>query len=108
MPGSTEPERVPIMRPSSRVNPMVVATLRPSRIAAKEQPFPRWQVTSFREFRFPFKTCSKTSLRWVTYSLALFSVDEKLALHEFRVRVNAVDEFLRAHEFIRRNAHTFG
>src|SRR5271165_219009 len=45
IPGSTEPLRVPIINPSSGVNPMVVSTLFPLRIAASEQPFPRWQLT---------------------------------------------------------------
>ena len=47
MPGSTDPLRVPIMIPSSGVNPMVVSTLLPLSIAASEQPFPRWQLTIF-------------------------------------------------------------
>ena len=41
MPGSIEPERVPIINPSSGVKPMVVSTLFPLCIAASEQPFPR-------------------------------------------------------------------
>ena len=42
--GSMSPERVPIIRPSSGVRPMVVSTDCPSRIAAMEAPLPRWQV----------------------------------------------------------------
>ena len=37
-PGSTDPQRVAMTRPSSGVNPMVVSTLRPSRTAASEAP----------------------------------------------------------------------
>ena len=43
-PGSIEPLRVPIIRPSSGVKPMVVSTLFPSRTAASEAPLPRWQM----------------------------------------------------------------
>ena len=46
------PERVPIMRPSSGVNPIVVSTLRPPSTAVIEQPFPRWQVTTFSDRKF--------------------------------------------------------
>ena len=46
-----EPERVPIMRPSSGVNPMVVSTLFPSRTAASEAPLPRWQIISLERIR---------------------------------------------------------
>ena len=44
MPGSTEPERVPIIRPSSGLKPSVVATAMPLRTAAAEQPPPKWQL----------------------------------------------------------------
>ena len=42
-----EPERVPIMIPSSGVKPIVVSMLLPPLTAASEQPLPRWQVISF-------------------------------------------------------------
>ncbi len=58
IPGSTEPERVPIMSPSSGVNPMVVSMLTPPRIAASEHPLPRWQVTSLRSERFRPSHCA--------------------------------------------------
>ena len=45
MPGSTEPDRVPIISPSSGVWPMDVSTERPSRTAVTEQPLPRWATT---------------------------------------------------------------
>ena len=45
MAGSRSPLRVPITRPSSGVKPIEVSTERPPRIAAAEQPLPRWQVT---------------------------------------------------------------
>ncbi len=48
MPGSTEPERVPIIRPVRGVNPMVVSIATPFRIAEAEQPLPRWQTTRRR------------------------------------------------------------
>ena len=44
-PGSTEPERVAITRPSSGVKPIVVSTERPSSTAHRDAPAPRWQVT---------------------------------------------------------------
>ena len=44
IPGSIEPQRVPIIRPSSGVKPMVVSTHFPSRTAAMEAPLPRWQM----------------------------------------------------------------
>ena len=49
IPGSTAPDRVPIIRPSRGVKPIVVSMLRPFRIAAIEQPLPKWQLTSFRD-----------------------------------------------------------
>ncbi len=48
--GSTEPERVPIIKPSSGVNPMLVSTLLPFRTAVTDAPFPRWQTISRDEF----------------------------------------------------------
>ena len=48
--GSMEPERVPIMMPSSGVNPMLVSTLLPSATAVTDAPFPRWQTISRSEF----------------------------------------------------------
>ena len=53
MPGSTEPERVPIISPSSGVNPMVVSMLLPPRMRASEQPLPRWQVMSLSVGEIP-------------------------------------------------------
>ena len=44
-PGSTEPERVPIARPSSGVKPIDVATDAPCQTAVTEQPLPRWATT---------------------------------------------------------------
>jgi len=44
--GSMEPERVPIMIPSSGVNPMLVSTLFPFATAVTEAPLPRWQTMS--------------------------------------------------------------
>src|SRR5438132_14346597 len=41
----------PIIRPSSGVKPIVVSTLSPSEIGAREQPLPRWQVTSLSDFK---------------------------------------------------------
>ena len=40
-----DPHRVPMARPSSAVKPMVVATLRPARMAHRLAPFPRWHTT---------------------------------------------------------------
>ena len=45
MAGSIEPQRVPMMMPSSGVRPMVVSKHLPSLTAEMEEPFPRWQVT---------------------------------------------------------------
>ena len=42
MPGSIDPARVPIIKPSSGVMPMDVATDRPPSTAVTEQPLPRW------------------------------------------------------------------
>ncbi len=39
--GSMEPERVPIISPSSGVNPMLVSTLFPFATAVTDAPFPR-------------------------------------------------------------------
>jgi hypothetical protein len=44
-PGSTDPERVAIGRPSSGLKPIVVSTERPSRTAVTEQPPPRCATT---------------------------------------------------------------
>jgi hypothetical protein len=44
-PGSTVPERVPIISPPRVVNPIVVATLRPSATAQRLAPWPRWATT---------------------------------------------------------------
>ncbi len=44
-PGSSEPERVPIGRPSTAVKPIVVATLCPPEIAHMLAPLPRWKTT---------------------------------------------------------------
>ena len=45
--GSMLPQRVPMMRPASGVKPIVVSTTSPWRIAASEEPLPRWHVTRF-------------------------------------------------------------
>ena len=45
MPGSIEPLRVPIIRPSSGVRPIDVATERPPSTAVTEQPLPRCATT---------------------------------------------------------------
>ena len=42
--GSMAPQRVPIIRPSSGVKPIVVSTGTPWSTAVMEQPLPRWQV----------------------------------------------------------------
>ena len=44
MAGSTEPQRVPMGRPSSGVKPIVVSTEMPPSTAVIEEPLPRWQV----------------------------------------------------------------
>ena len=44
MAGSMEPERVPIMRPSSGVKPMVVSMDFPWLTAVMEPPLPKWHV----------------------------------------------------------------
>ena len=46
IPGSIEPARVPIIRPSSGVIPIDVSTDRPPSTAVTEQPLPRWATTS--------------------------------------------------------------
>ena len=46
IPGATEPERVPIIRPSSVVMPIDVQRERPSATAVTEQPLPRCATTS--------------------------------------------------------------
>ena len=48
MEGSTEPERVPMIRPSRGVKPMVVSTDLPPSTAVIEEPLPRWQVMIYR------------------------------------------------------------
>ena len=48
MAGSTEPERVPMMMPSSGVYPIEVSMLMPWSMAQMEAPAPRWQVTILR------------------------------------------------------------
>ena len=47
-PGSTVPDRVAITSPSSGVNPIVVSTERPPRVAHSDAPAPRWQLTTRR------------------------------------------------------------
>ena len=49
MPGSTEPERVPIINPSSGVKPIEVETDLPASTAVTEQPLPRWATTRPRD-----------------------------------------------------------
>ena len=44
--GSSSPHRVPIGRPSSAENPIVVAMLRPARRPQSEAPLPRWATTT--------------------------------------------------------------
>ena len=44
-PGSSAPQRVPIGRPSTAVNPMVLATLRPASSAHMLAPLPRCSTT---------------------------------------------------------------
>ena len=44
-PGSIAPVRVPIGRPSTAVNPIVVAMLRPPESAHMLEPLPRWNTT---------------------------------------------------------------
>ena len=44
-PGSTEPGRVAMTRPSRGVKPIVVSTERPPATAASDAPAPRWAVT---------------------------------------------------------------
>ena len=51
MEGSSEPLRVPIMKPSSGVRPIVVSMTLPSRMAAMEEPLPMWQVIMFMSSR---------------------------------------------------------
>ena len=48
MDGSREPQRVPIMKPSSGVRPMLVSMTLPWRMAAIEEPLPMWQVIIFK------------------------------------------------------------
>ena len=48
MPGSTEPDRVPIISPSSGVMPIDVEADRLPSTAVTEQPLPRWATTSPR------------------------------------------------------------
>jgi hypothetical protein len=65
-PGSIAPRRVPIIRPSTAVKPIVFATLRPSFTAHMLAPLPRWAKTTralastgassrSREARFPLQ-----------------------------------------------------
>ena len=46
MAGSRVPQRVPMMRPSSGVRPIVVSMHWPSSMAQRLAPEPRWQLTS--------------------------------------------------------------
>ena len=46
-PTSISPARVPIGRPARGVRPMEVSTQRPPLTAAREEPLPRWQDTTF-------------------------------------------------------------
>ena len=43
-----EPQRVPIMTPSSGVKPMVVSMHLPSSMAHREAPEPMWHTTTLR------------------------------------------------------------
>ncbi len=62
-PGSTEPDRVAMTRPSSGVNPMVVSIERPSRTAHSDAPAPRWQTT-IRPGRAPSATARPAAYSW--------------------------------------------
>ena len=53
--GSRSPQRVPITRPSNGVIPIDVSTELPPRMAAAEQPFPRWSVITL--------VCSRVTFR---------------------------------------------
>ena len=62
--GSSVPERVPIIKPSNGVNPIVVSKTRPSCTAVMEEPLPKWQVISFNlSIGFPIISAQ----RWLTY-----------------------------------------
>ncbi len=49
-PGSSVPQRVPMMSPSSAVVPMVVASERPRRAAHRLAPLPRWAMSTRHGF----------------------------------------------------------
>ena len=57
-PGSTVPDRVAMVSPSSGVKPMVVSTDSPSWTAASDAPAPRWHVTMRRVGPPPAPTTS--------------------------------------------------
>ena len=65
-PGSRLPQRVPIIRPSSAVNPMVEATLRRPCMAHRLAPLPRCATTTR-----PFAAAP----RWPGSTLAMYSYD---------------------------------
>ena len=46
--GSSEPERVPIIKPPSGVSPIVVSITLPPSIAVIDEPLPMWQVIIFK------------------------------------------------------------
>ena len=63
-PGSTSPDRVPIIRPSSGVRPILVSMDFPPSSAAMLTPLPRWHMIILTLFRgFP----SKPAALWLTY-----------------------------------------
>ena len=62
--GSRVPVRLPIIKPSRGVRPMLVSMTLPFSMAVMEDPLPRWQVIIFRSFKsLPISWAQ----RWLTY-----------------------------------------
>ena len=61
-PASTSPQRVPMISPSAGVKPMVVSTERPWSTAQRDEPLPRWQLTSRSSFGRRFRNCAARRL----------------------------------------------
>ena len=61
--GSSVPVRVPIMKPSSGVRPMLVSMTLPFLMAVMEEPLPMWQVISFRSL---MSLPMSSATRWLT------------------------------------------
>lgn len=86
-PASISPLRVPIIRPSSKVSPMLVSMHLPSLMAVMEPPLPMWQVMIFFH---RLSQNSQTSATFITVGCAVEAVTTYAVFLGSRVRRNGI------------------